>query len=175
LGAYCALYAQRFLELSAIRCFLDMAANLPEHPLDSRTCHGLFLAFKEALNNGVRHFQATEARLRLRVDSGELRFEITDNGRGLEGRLPAPGMDGLTGMQERLRGLGGTCRIESQAGQGTTVEFCLPLNAVAAHGAAPTADGSRTTQKGSLLRRLARLAFIRVHKPVFDEQHSGNR
>ena len=120
-------YAQRFLELSSIRCFLEVGHNLPEHPLDSKTRYGLFLAFKEALNNIIRHAQATEVHLRMEVEAGELRFEIADNGRGFDLASLRPGMDGLAGMQERLRKLGGECRIESKSGCGTQVLFRLPL------------------------------------------------
>ena len=39
----------------------------------------------------------------------------------------APGSDGVTGLHERMEKLGGRCVINSQAGQGTTVEFSLAL------------------------------------------------
>jgi signal transduction histidine kinase len=128
LRGYFSLYAERFLELSGIRCLLPAGVQLPEHPLDSRTRHSLFLAFKEALVNVVKHAGATEVRLGVGVEGSTFLLRISDNGRGFAGDVDQPGMDGLRNMHERLRQLGGECRIESRAGQGTTVTFRLPLS-----------------------------------------------
>ena len=127
LASYYALFAQRFLNLAGIACRFDAVENLPEHPLDSKFRHGIFLAFKEALNNVVRHSGATEVRLRIEVTRNRLLISITDNGRGFEGGDDRPGSDGLAGMRQRMKKLGGHCAIASQAGQGTTVELSLLL------------------------------------------------
>jgi signal transduction histidine kinase len=131
LASYYSLFAQRFLNLAGIACRLEIAESLPEHPLESRLRHGIFLAFKEALNNVVRHSGATEVRLQIEVARNELMISITDNGRGLPPGNGAPGSDGLAGMHERMQQLGGACEVQSRAGEGTTVRFRLPLGAVA--------------------------------------------
>jgi signal transduction histidine kinase len=128
LASYYSLFAQRFLNLAGIACRLQIAESLPEYPLESRLRHGIFLAFKEALNNVVRHSGATEVRLQIGVARDELMISITDNGRGLPpGNGAAAGSDGLAGMQERMQQLGGACDVQSRAGEGTTVKFNLPL------------------------------------------------
>lgn len=127
LAGYYSLFAQRFLNLAGIACRLEVAESIPAHPLDSRLRHGIFLAFKEALNNVVRHSRATEVRLVIGVDSGELRISVSDNGCGFEPGGDSPGSDGLVGMKRRMQNLGGECRLSSQPGTGTTVEFSLPL------------------------------------------------
>jgi signal transduction histidine kinase len=127
LASYYALFAQRFLNLAGIACRFDAVENLPEHPLDSRLRHGIFLAFKEALNNVVRHSGATEVRLRIEVPRNQLMISITDNGRGFESAEGRPGNDGITGMRQRMEKLGGKCKVASRAGQGTTIEFSLLL------------------------------------------------
>jgi signal transduction histidine kinase len=129
LATYFALYAQRLLNLAAIACRVQVAESLPEYPLDSKLRHGIFLAFKEALNNVVRHSGATEVRFKIEVAGGQLVISVADNGQGFEpsaGRTP--GKDGLVGMCERLRQLGGNCQVNSRPGRGTTVEFHLALN-----------------------------------------------
>jgi signal transduction histidine kinase len=127
LASYYSLFAQRFLNLAGIACRLEIAERFPEHPLDSSVRHGIFLAFKEALNNVVRHSEATEVGLRIAVAEDELTIAVKDNGRGLESAPQAPGNDGLAGMRERIAKLGGHCEINSHPGRGTTVEFRLPL------------------------------------------------
>jgi signal transduction histidine kinase len=127
LAGYYSLFAQRFLALAGIACRLQVADSIPEHSLDSRLRHGIFLAFKEALNNVVRHSQATEVTLAAGADDGVLRISIADNGCGFEPGADLPGNDGLAGMKKRMRELGGDCRVDSHPGRGTTVEFTLPL------------------------------------------------
>jgi signal transduction histidine kinase len=129
LAGYFALFAQRLLNLAGIACRFDGAEkeNTPDHPLDSRLRHGIFLAFKEALNNVVRHSGATEVRLAITVARDQLVITITDNGCGFAGGAGVPGSDGLTGMRQRMEKLGGRCVINSQLGQGATVELSLPL------------------------------------------------
>ncbi|MGH7954125.1 MAG: sensor histidine kinase, partial [Limisphaerales bacterium] len=93
--------------------------------------HGVFLAFKEALNNIVRHAEASEVELKITADGNELAIAIRDNGRGMAPDGTAPASDGLTGMRERLQRFGGICRVTSAPGEGTTVEFRLPLDSSA--------------------------------------------
>jgi len=127
LASYYSLFAQRFLNLAGITCRLQVAKSIPEHPLDSRLRHGIFLAFKEALNNVVRHSQANEVQLAIGVADEALRISVADNGRGFTTGHASPGRDGLVGMKERMQKLGGNCHISTQPGHGTTVEFRLPL------------------------------------------------
>lgn len=127
LAGYYSLFAQRFLALADIACRLQVAEFIPEHPIDARLRHGVFLAFKEVLNNVVRHSQASEVKLAISVESGILKVSVADNGRGFAAGSDLPGSDGLTGMKQRMRDLGGDCRIDSQPGHGCTVELTLPL------------------------------------------------
>src|SRR5207248_9038511 len=84
LASYYSLFAQRFLNLAGIACRLEIAEQFPEYPLDARLRHGIFLAFKEALNNVVRHSEATQVGLTINVEDDQLRIAVSDNGRGLE-------------------------------------------------------------------------------------------
>jgi len=128
LASYCILFAQRFLDLARIACRPQFPQNLPEYSLDSKKRHDVFLVFKEALNNAVRHSGATEVRLKLSVVDAELSLTVVDNGRGFEfPQAEMPGMDGLRGMRNRMKQLGGSCHIQSQPGRGTEVTLRLYL------------------------------------------------
>jgi signal transduction histidine kinase len=126
LVSYFSLYAERFLGLANIAWKLEEPSGPPGHTLNSRQRHQLFLAFKEALTNAVRHSGATELRMEVRLAVGELHLSISDNGRGLPQGVPTAEMDGLTNMRARLTQIGGHCEVSSQPGQGTTVEFIVP-------------------------------------------------
>jgi signal transduction histidine kinase len=127
LASYFASYSQRILELATIACGLDVAEDLPDYPLDPKFRQELFLAFKEALTNVVRHSGATMVWLRISVADDALKIELADNGRGFDPGARAAGSDGLTNMQERLVALAGHCEFISRPQQGATVRFRAPL------------------------------------------------
>jgi signal transduction histidine kinase len=126
--SYFCLYAEKFLQLANIAWRLEGASELPDRAMDSRHRHQLFLAFKEALTNVVRHSQATEVRLGFALEHGQLRLTLADNGCGFPAAAPAAGMDGVANMRSRIGKLGGRFEIASQAGQGTVVKFFVPVN-----------------------------------------------
>src|SRR5208283_3647004 len=69
LATYLGKYAQDFLEGPGLRCRLDMSVQLPNWRLEAEARHNLFLAFKESLNNVLRHAAATEVRISLTTDN----------------------------------------------------------------------------------------------------------
>jgi signal transduction histidine kinase len=127
LASYFGSYAQRLLDLAGVACGLDIAEELPEHPLDPKFRQELFFSFKEALTNIVRHAHATQVWLRIAVRGRRLEVEVSDNGRGFNQSEPRAGSDGLANMKERLKNLGGVCEIVSDAKNGTSVRFSAPL------------------------------------------------
>lgn len=127
LASYFGSYAQRLLDLASVACGLDVAEDLPEYPLDPKFRQEIFLAFKEALTNVVRHAQATQVWLRISVRNGQLLVELSDNGQGFNLSARKSGADGLDNIKERLKSLGGTCEISSDNKTGTTVRFQAPL------------------------------------------------
>jgi signal transduction histidine kinase/ligand-binding sensor domain-containing protein len=133
LVSYLEQFAQDFLATAGIRCRLDMPLELPEQRLTTEMRHNLFLAFKEALNNVVRHAAASEVHVRLVLKAGAFEMSVEDNGCGLEpeaagnktGRFASG--NGLRNMARRLVEIGGRCDIRSQPGQGTKVLFVVPI------------------------------------------------
>jgi PAS domain S-box-containing protein len=86
----------------------------------------LFLVFKEAVNNLVRHSACTQADIEFRAEAERLYLRLSDNGRGFEVPQKSNG-HGLASMSERTAGLGGKLEIVSRAGAGTTLIFTIPL------------------------------------------------
>ncbi len=128
LVSYFCLFADRFLGLANIAWRLEEAPAAPDCAVDFRHRHQLFLAFKEALTNIVRHSRATEVRWSIRRQGDEMCLTIADNGRGLPSSLRAEAADGLANMRTRLEKLGGRLEIASESGRGTTVKFYFPAN-----------------------------------------------
>jgi signal transduction histidine kinase len=127
LVSYFCLYADRFLGLANITWRLEGPPASAELAVDSRHRHQLFLVFKEALTNVVRHSGATEVSLGIQVEQGELRLILADNGRGLPLNARTGEMDGVNNMRSRIEKLGGRFEIAGEAGKGTILRIQVPL------------------------------------------------
>lgn len=96
----------------------------------------VYRILQEALNNLVKHSRATAASVTLERDLHCVRLRIQDNGKGFDkGLVIGPhrirtGI-GLTSIDERVRMLGGSLDISTGPGQGTVLQFEIPLHEVA--------------------------------------------
>jgi signal transduction histidine kinase/streptogramin lyase len=92
----------------------------------------IYRIIQESINNIVKHAHATEAKLIIRREAREIHIQIEDNGQGIKSSAAIAaevraGGFGLMGMTERVRLLGGTCRIDSTPGHGTTIMIKLRI------------------------------------------------
>jgi two-component system, NarL family, sensor histidine kinase DevS len=104
-----------------------LAARLSPHSSD------IVQLTREALSNVARHAGATKAKVRLERDGSRAALVIEDDGVGFEVDGDSAG-SGLKNMRARAAGLGGTMRIESAAGKGTTLRISFPVEGRTAHG-----------------------------------------
>lgn len=111
--------AKLLLESNGVR--LDYALADVALPAEVETA--LAMTVREAVTNIQRHAQATRANVALEVMQGMLLLRVEDDGRG--GAI-APG-NGLTGMRERLTGIGAELRVDSERGRGTRLTASLPM------------------------------------------------
>ncbi len=93
----------------------------------------LFRITQEALRNTWRHSKATSAEITIEFSVDKVWITISDNGEGFNpprsmGDLAKEGKLGLAGMQERARLIGGTLKVESQPGKGTTITVEVSTN-----------------------------------------------
>jgi signal transduction histidine kinase len=123
---YTCQFATDYLRAAGIRCLLDVPEQLSAREVPANVRHNVFLAVKEGLQNIVKHSQATQVWLRIAATPEGLRIGVEDNGRGFNGAPPGPGADGLGNMSQRLKEIGGQCRVRSLVGQGTEIEIELP-------------------------------------------------
>lgn len=114
------LLSSRDLELT-----FDMHGS-PSQAIGAGVRRDVFLAFKETLNNVVRHAVCRAVAIELAHDGGRLAFRVRDDGRGFDPRR-ATG-HGLSSLRRRAERLGGTFTVSSTPGAGTLVEFVVPCD-----------------------------------------------
>ncbi|HET9906193.1 MAG TPA: histidine kinase, partial [Anaerolineales bacterium] len=83
----------------------------------------LYRVAQEALNNIAKHSGARQVDVQLDCQPGQLSLCIKDDGLGFEPDSLSPGHMGIAIMQERASSIGACLKIDSQPGQGTTVEL----------------------------------------------------
>lgn len=88
----------------------------------------VFLIFKEAVNNIVRHSGCARAEIELRVEGGTFVLTVRDDGRGFDPTSAAEG-NGLMNMRARALAMGGQLDVDSGAGRGTTITLRASLKA----------------------------------------------
>ena len=130
---YACKYAQEYLALAGLRYRTDVPIQLPPITIPPEVRHNIFLAFKEAVNNVVKHAQASEVWIRLRLQPDSFTFSVEDDGRG-PGGLDAPAAqtrNGLRNMRKRMADIHGEFSITPGAKGGTQVHLTVPLGKTA--------------------------------------------
>ena len=92
---------------------------------DPRRDQEVFRIAQEALQNALRHAQATRVVVRLHGEDGRLRLEVEDDGVGFNAGAPELRSRrlGLTSMEERAQRIGARLELRSEVGAGTTVRL----------------------------------------------------
>lgn len=80
---------------------------------------------KEGISNGLRHGGATAFYFELKQEGGQIRFLLSDNGKGLDISSLKEGF-GLSGMHARAESLGGVVWFETEVDEGFEIHLTLP-------------------------------------------------
>jgi len=128
LANYACKYAQEYLALAGVRYRVDLPMELPPTPIPPEVRHNVFLAFKEAVHNVVKHSQASEVWIRLRLSPESFTLGIEDNGRGIGDKAALQNRNGLRNMKKRMEDIRGEFSISGSANAGTIVRLQIPLS-----------------------------------------------
>jgi signal transduction histidine kinase len=86
---------------------------------------GLYWIAQEALNNALKHANATEVTVYLNGTDGQVELGIVDNGSGFDPNTVGTGGMGLANMRERAERLGGSLSINSNPAKGTQIKIAV--------------------------------------------------
>ena len=122
---YIAHFANELFEGNPTRCRLDLPNDIPARPLPPDVRHNIFLIVKEALTNVLKHADASEVHLQIKVTKTSLEIAISDDGGGFDSNSAAINgeRNGLENMRRRAGVAGGTFSLGSERGKGSRVEF----------------------------------------------------
>ncbi len=108
------------------RVHLDLPETLSVEPA---LAHAIFRCAQEALTNAVRHGGAANLFLAVEEQGDTISVVVKDDGCGAS---TVKAGHGLTGLRERIEGMGGHVEVDARPGEGVTLRALLPLRAGAA-------------------------------------------
>jgi signal transduction histidine kinase len=111
---------------SGIRCRIDALPVKHDVPITSEVRHNLSLAFKEAVNNSLKHSAATEIQIRIRFEASVLKVSVADDGVGLTEEQKNQG-NGLDNIKQRMNAIHGRCSITESESGGVIVDLEVPI------------------------------------------------
>lgn len=108
---------------------VDVVVQAEDLPVVSdEVAEELLKVAREALSNAARHAGANRVSVRLSTAGGQLRLEISDDGRGFDPSAPISAEHhGLANMRRRAEQLHGRLEVASGTGLGTRIILLLPL------------------------------------------------
>ncbi len=116
---------------AAERANATLHLNLPEDKLSFLEPYieqNIYRVAQEALENSVRHAEASQLWVLLANFPEQIQLTIRDNGRGFEpSKAAINGHYGVAGMRERAGVIGGRLTVESEPLEGTTIQLAVPL------------------------------------------------
>jgi signal transduction histidine kinase len=108
---------------------IDFRFNKLPEKCDDHIKIYLYRIIQEALNNIVKHAEATKVDISLLYENDEIRLTIADNGIGFDMTKTRKSGNGINNMNDRAEILGGTFKLVSNPGVGTTIEVLFRINA----------------------------------------------
>lgn len=119
-------YATDFFEKTPIETHFIMPDKVPAINLLPNVRRNVFLVYKEALNNIIKHSGATAVTITIKALPGQLVVIVKDNGKGIAPQTIKG--NGLQNFEFRMEKIDGSFELESLADNGVCLTFSAPLN-----------------------------------------------
>lgn len=115
-------YAASLLGTVDISFRFEYNQSINEVKLSMSQRKNIFLIYKEAIHNIIKHAECSEVIITVDKISSQLRITIHDNGKGMTlSSDPFKQGNGLKNMRSRAEEMKGTFNIETVKGEGTTI------------------------------------------------------
>ena len=121
-------YASSVTEAADIKLDFESDSGLNKINITMLQRKNLYLIFKEAVNNSLKHSDCRNLRVKLFITGKKLSLLVTDNGKGMDDDTNFElkmGGNGISNMHSRSKESKGSISITSSPEVGTAVQFSL--------------------------------------------------
>ena len=116
------------LPAAAMRAALPTDTDIAAGRHNQEVEAAIYFCCMEALQNAGKHAGAdATATVRIWEDADALRWQVADDGAGFDTGAEGASGHGFLNMRDRMGAFGGTLRVVSRVGEGTTIEGAIPL------------------------------------------------
>lgn len=119
-------YADETITNSNMTCSIEAVTNMPSRVIEQEIKKNIYLLYKEAINNVLKHAEATNVTVQFKYKLKKLQITITDDGKGFDFDTIIKG-NGLDSMQNRIKQLQGKIEFLPNRPKGTIVKFELKV------------------------------------------------
>lgn len=122
--------AMQWLGDHSIECRLAFCVIPPDVMIDDLLRKNVYLIFKEAMNNIVKHSGATIVELTAWFDEGYFHLSVRDKGKGIRSdkkQTKTIGGNGLKNMKDRAASIGAELTIFSAKNEGTVIALKIKI------------------------------------------------
>jgi signal transduction histidine kinase len=120
--AYLRNYGLSYFEDAGINYQINVDENIPDTTVNGEKRRNVFLAIKEILNNIIKHAQATEVKVNLKIESNYLILTIHDNGIGIHPENFRKFGNGLKNIKKRMEDMQLEFTVENNNGTLVTIK-----------------------------------------------------
>ncbi|OQP65178.1 hypothetical protein A3860_16020 [Niastella vici] len=111
--AYIRAHAIEYFDSTPIECKVQLPALIPQAEVSGEKRRNIFLSIKEALNNALKHSQASQIQIIIVTNDKRLIIKVADNGVGIDADKLRRFGNGLSNMRRRMESIDGSFKIES--------------------------------------------------------------
>lgn len=119
-------YSYEMCEGKGVALALQIDESFSSTKIDPEILRTLLLVAKEALNNSIKYSGCRSVSIGLKVVDRNIELGVSDDGSGFVPQEHSGG-HGLVNMRRRAEKLGGTYRLKSSRGEGTSIMLTIPL------------------------------------------------
>jgi len=120
-------YGKKILREIDIGLVLTKRSEGKSHVLSALQVFNIYMFYKEAITNIVKHSGARKVGVEVSLISGRFELVVEDNGTGFNPSEPRVKGRGINNLLKRARDLGGKAKIDSSPGMGTRIELEVSL------------------------------------------------
>jgi ligand-binding sensor domain-containing protein/two-component sensor histidine kinase len=120
-------YAAELFDNNATVCQLEFDEETAGKKLNMEQRRDVYLIYKESLNNIYKHAAAKQVWVKAGLNNHHFELLIKDDGKGFHLNQPSH-RNGLKNIQARVEKWNGRINIQSEPGQGTSLQISLPIS-----------------------------------------------
>jgi len=120
-------FAEPLLTEKGIECTFNIDADNLQTAISPDVRTNIYLLFKEAVNNTIKHSNCTVCRISISQKGRLLTLAVADNGKGFDSALINKHRNGLYNMQQRAADINAVLAVSSTLAQGTVVTLTSQL------------------------------------------------